>query len=129
MYPFVHNDMFSRVLSTLSQIVSNIQPFTIRLERFNYFQHKNSCTMWLEPTVCPCHLHYLLSSLFFSEIFLNFFQPNTEIVKLHNLLVNVFPDFNDLDTLNDRGFTPHLSVGQQKNEVTCLTQMLICELL
>jgi 2'-5' RNA ligase len=90
-YPFVHNDAFPQILPKLSQALAPLQPFTISLERFKFFPHTTNYTMWLEP------------------------KPNSEVIKLHNILVKTFPEFDDLDTINERGFTPHLSVGQQKD--------------
>lgn len=44
-------------------------------------------------------------------------QPNEEIKELQQALEKAFPGFEDLSTISDAGFTPHLSVGQWKNEV------------
>jgi len=35
-----------------------------------------------------------------------------EVISLQRRLQKTFPDCSDLSTISDRGFTPHLSVGQ-----------------
>jgi len=35
-----------------------------------------------------------------------------EVLSLQRRLQDMFPDCNDLSTISDQGFTPHLSLGQ-----------------
>lgn len=68
----------------------------IQLSQFKFFQHKKSCTLWLDPTQggdLEC-------------------GPLNE---LQNTLIEPFPDCTDLCHDPSRGITkfiPHLSVGQ-----------------
>jgi 2'-5' RNA ligase len=97
LYPFVHNDEFSTAVDRVKAAVASIKPFTVQFKQFDFFKHgKASYTMWLKP------------------------EPNEEIKELQQTLEKAFPGFEDLSTISDAGFTPHLSVGQWKNEAELL---------
>eukprot|EP01121_Diplochlamys_sp_Union-15-3_P020064 TRINITY_DN7704_c0_g1_i2.p1 TRINITY_DN7704_c0_g1~~TRINITY_DN7704_c0_g1_i2.p1 ORF type:complete len:246 (+),score=44.96 TRINITY_DN7704_c0_g1_i2:41-739(+) len=42
--------------------------------------------------------------------------PPESVIKLQNNLEKAFPSCNDLSTISEKGFTPHLTVGQWSNE-------------
>ena len=61
--------------------------FSVELTRFDAFKHRKSCTMFLVP------------------------EPEDEIVRLHSILLQHLPDYDDTARFAG-GFHPHLSVGQ-----------------
>eukprot|EP00877_Chromochloris_zofingiensis_P006182 jgi/Chrzof1/1817/Cz10g22090.t1 len=96
LYPFWEDkgDCFEAMAAQATQALAHIPPFTIMLSKFSYFNHGRSCAMWLDP-------------------------DNEQLQLLQSALVSCFPDCNDLNCDPSRGidaFTPHLSVGQWKDE-------------
>ncbi|MYB00558.1 2'-5' RNA ligase family protein, partial [Candidatus Poribacteria bacterium] len=61
--------------------------FSVQFARFDAFQHRRSCTMFLVP------------------------EPADEIVRLHSVLLEHLSDYDDTARFAG-GFHPHLSVGQ-----------------
>jgi len=92
-YPFIHNDKFAEVIPRMQEKLQNFEPFKVVFNKFNFFQHGKSCTLFLEPTV----------------------TPNGAINALQAGLESVFPYCNEQSTKSEHGFTPHLSVGQFAN--------------
>jgi len=88
-YPFIESVHFKEVIDSTKHALSAIRPFSVRMEAFNHFAHKGSCTMWLHPKT-----------------------QNKEILELQSILEQCFPYCDDLGMKSDTGFTPHLSVGQ-----------------
>ncbi len=87
-FPFKPKALFSELEPQFSRICSEIKPFRLSLKRIRYFEHKSSFfTMFLDP------------------------EPNGLIVNLHQKLLAIVPDCNDLNKFKG-GFRPHLSVGQ-----------------
>ncbi|MCY3743772.1 MAG: 2'-5' RNA ligase family protein [Candidatus Poribacteria bacterium] len=92
LYPFAARRDFAEIMPALTGVAQQVPPFSIELARFDAFQHRKSCTMFLVP------------------------EPATEIVKLHNILLQHLPDYDDTARFAG-GFHPHLSVGQFQHRV------------
>jgi len=119
-YPFIPGENFPEVVETLKDNLSLISPFKISFKDLGYFQHKGSCTLWCNPKT-----------------------EGNELVQLNSLLENTFPYCKDLSSKSDKGFSPHLTLGQftskeiqqklkefedkwQNIEWTCSEVFLIC---
>ena len=87
LYPFAERPDFARVTPALTRAVQQMSPFSVELARFDAFKHRKSCTMFLVP------------------------EPEDEIVRLHSVLLEHLPDYDDTARFTG-GFHPHLSVGQ-----------------
>ena len=87
LYPFAERRDFASVIPALTQVAEQIAPFSVEFLRFDAFQHRKSCTMFLVP------------------------DPEDEIVRLHSVLLQQLPDYDDTARFAG-GFQPHLSVGQ-----------------
>ncbi len=87
LYPFAERHDFAEITPALTEAAQQVPPFPIELARFDAFQHRNSCTMFLVP------------------------EPAAEIVRLHTILLQHLPDYDDTARFAG-GFHPHLSVGQ-----------------
>ena len=87
LYPFAARHDFGDITSALTKAAQQVSPFSIQLARFDAFQHRKSCTMFLVP------------------------EPAAEIVRLHSALIQQLPDYDDTARFAG-GFHPHLSVGQ-----------------
>ena len=87
LYPFVAQHNFVHITPALADVAQQVSSFFVELARFDAFQHRRSCTMFLVP------------------------EPAAEIVKLHNILLQQLPDYDDTARFAG-GFHPHLSVGQ-----------------
>ena len=87
LYPFAEPRDFTEITSALAKAAQQVSLFSIELARFDAFQHRKSCTMFLVP------------------------EPVDEIVRLHTILLQHLPDYDDTARFAG-GFHPHLSVGQ-----------------
>ena len=87
LYPFAERRDFAEVTPALTKATQQVSPFSIELARFDAFQHRRSCTMFLVP------------------------EPADEIVRLHSVLLEHLSDYDDTARFTG-GFHPHLSVGQ-----------------
>ena len=87
LYPFAARHDFVDVIPALADAAEQVSPFSLELTRFDAFWHRRSCTMFLVP------------------------EPEAEIVRLHSILLQHLPDYNDTARFAG-GFHPHLSVGQ-----------------
>ena len=87
LYPFAERRDFTEITSALVKASQQTSPFSIELARFDAFQHRKSCTMFLVP------------------------EPADEIARLHSTLLQHLPDYDDTAQFAG-GFHPHLSVGQ-----------------
>ncbi|KAJ5078826.1 hypothetical protein M0811_04549 [Anaeramoeba ignava] len=92
-FPWVPEEEFTKYNEKLQKAISEIEPFKIEFNKFGYFQHGNSCTMWLEPET-----------------------ENNNIIELQKKMVEAFPEFNELNTKSENGFTAHLTLGQWRNQ-------------
>ena len=90
LYPFAERRDFTEIKSALAKASQQTSPFSIELARFDAFQHRKSCTMFLVP------------------------EPADEIARLHSTLLQHLPDYDDTAQFAG-GFHPHLSVGQFQN--------------
>lgn len=87
LYPFAERRDFTEITPALTKVAQQMSSFSIELARFDAFKHRKSCTMFLVP------------------------EPAAEIVRLHTILLQHLPDYDDT-TRFAGGFHPHLSVGQ-----------------
>eukprot|EP00033_Pygsuia_biforma_P003978 GCRY01004357.1.p1 GENE.GCRY01004357.1~~GCRY01004357.1.p1 ORF type:complete len:731 (-),score=169.61 GCRY01004357.1:391-2583(-) len=100
LYPFFEESVFSQLMSDnkteslLKDTLRSIQPFTLSFNKFGFFKHGKSCTIWLEPEA----------------------TPKSAINDLQAKLEKVFPVCSDLRQRGENGFTAHLSVAQCKGE-------------
>ncbi|KAH3767389.1 RNA 2',3'-cyclic phosphodiesterase [Pelomyxa schiedti] len=99
LYPFVNVEDIPTAVPKLAAAVATTSPFEVCLENFSYFPHKNSFTMWLDP------------------------KPHKEVISLQARLENAIPICNDLSTISDDGFHPHVSVGQWVSKEALLQQL------
>ena len=87
LYPFAERHDFAEVAPALAKAARQVSSFSVELTHFNAFKHRKSCTMFLVP------------------------EPEDEIVRLHSVLLEHLPDYDDTARFAG-GFHPHLSVGQ-----------------
>jgi 2'-5' RNA ligase len=88
LYPFRPREEFAALESRLRVVCAEIEPFEVHLGEFRHFEHgRGGHTLWLAP------------------------EPAEGLVRLQAGLACVVPDCDDT-TRHQRGFTPHLSVGQ-----------------
>ena len=87
LYPFTERPDFPSVIPALAKAAQQMSPFSVQFTRFDAFKHRKSCTMFLIP------------------------EPAAEIVRLHSILLQHLPAYDDTARFAD-GFHPHLSVGQ-----------------
>lgn len=90
LFPFIKATS-TEIQTKISTICTTIQPFTITLEKFNYLEHKNSCTVYLEIA-----------------------EGKDKIINLHNLLIEEFTQCKKEDE-RVGGYFPHLTVAQTKS--------------
>lgn len=80
--------MIVTTLRGSSDVMKLIQPFRLSFNSFGYFRQKKHNTGWLAPEASPA----------------------SAIFDIQAGLLSVFPECIDVDS--DRGFNPHLSIGQ-----------------
>ena len=86
LYPFVLEERFDEAETLIAQALRNLAPFEVTLSGFEYFKHRANVTAWLRPDD----------------------QPRGALKALHAALEAALPEWRK----SERGFTPHLSVGQ-----------------
>ena len=92
LYPFCERETFGQVVVSLREVCRSTQPFELRLAAIKMFEHRGqNYTLWLNP------------------------EPRNAIGALQEALWQVVPDYDDTRR-HKGGFTPHLSVGQQRGE-------------
>jgi 2'-5' RNA ligase len=92
LYPFVTRDLLDRALPAATDALSELAPFEVTLQRFDVFRHRGAtATLWLAP------------------------EPKEALVALHGALIRRFPECGATSKFSG-GFTPHLSVGQARDE-------------
>ncbi|MXV73327.1 2'-5' RNA ligase family protein [Candidatus Poribacteria bacterium] len=87
LYPFAARRDFAEITPALEKAAQQMSAFSVQFARFDAFQHRRSCTMFLVP------------------------EPADEIVRLHSVLLEHLSDYDDTARFAG-GFHPHLSVGQ-----------------
>lgn len=91
-YPFRPREQFDEFVEQFYYACQDIKPFQIRFASFNYFHHrKENYTLWLKP------------------------EPQEPIIELQKTLFNLVSDCDDVSRF-EKGFIPHLSVGQVKGK-------------
>lgn len=119
LYPFLadanEGQLFIDAAAQLTTALQDIQPFTICFTKdsFKCFKHKRFCTLWLKPFVDAEDAKVNASS----DVLEDLGTPHPDVVKLQDILVEQFPQCSDVNKISERGFTPHLSVGQFKFKV------------
>lgn len=141
LYPFIpyndHEDEFRAAAERIRLGLEHVPPFRITFpkEAFGYFAHRKKTTMWLKPleeaspNASP-HLPTPINEensggLFHGEAAeaASSFRSGEErsshpaVIDLQAKLVDLFPDFKDLNTISEKGFQPHLSLGQFKPKI------------
>ncbi|MGV9199334.1 MAG: 2'-5' RNA ligase family protein [Promethearchaeia archaeon] len=92
MYPFVPKSQFDEIAPRFKMTCQHIESFEISLKKIDFFRHAHQKhTLWLVP------------------------EPKEKIINLYKKLVEIMPQFNDLDRFKG-GYTPHLSIGQVKGD-------------
>jgi poly(A) polymerase len=90
LYPFVPEEHFAEAEALIAQALRDLPPFQVTLTGFEYFEHRGSVTAWLKPED----------------------QPHGALKALQAALEAALPQCNEQGRKSERGFTPHLSVGQ-----------------
>jgi 2'-5' RNA ligase len=92
LYPFRPRHEFDDVVPALAAACRNIEPFEVRLDEFRSFRHgRASHTLWLAP------------------------EPQQAFTRLQSALQQAVPECDDV-ARHPPGFTPHLSVGQARDD-------------
>ena len=92
LYPFVTRDLLDRALPAATEALFDLAPFEVTLARFDVFRHRGATTtLWLAP------------------------EPKATLVALHAALLRRFPECSATSRFSG-GFTPHLSVGQTRDD-------------
>ncbi len=91
-YPFRPKEAFETVVGPLSEACEGVAPFEVALGAFQFFQHRRDrFTFWLAP------------------------EPKEALVRLQTALWQAVPDCDEVRK-HRGGFTPHLSVGQAREQ-------------
>jgi 2'-5' RNA ligase len=90
--PFVLSHEYTEARQILEDAFASLEPFEVRFEKFNFFKHKSSSTLFLEPIA-----------------------PEGAFDRLIELAAQAFPQCRDqLDRGNGK-WVPHLSIGNFKD--------------
>ena len=94
LYPFAPSEAYGNdLIDRLAVACRSMEPFEAKLCRFRHFSHRGKWnTVWLDP------------------------EPADRMVAVQARLQKAFTDYNDVQRFA-RGFTPHLTVGQVKDDV------------
>lgn len=90
--PFVLSHQYTEACRVLEDAFASLPPFEVQLNKFGFFQHKSSSTLYLEPTA-----------------------PEGMFDQLINLAVSAFPQCRDQLEKGAKSWVPHLSIGNFKN--------------
>jgi poly(A) polymerase len=90
LYPFVPEEHFDEAEALITQALRDLAPFQVTLSGFASFEHRGSVTAWLRPED----------------------RPQGALEALQAALEAALPQCNEQSRKSERGFTPHLSVGQ-----------------
>ncbi len=95
-YPFRPRENFDELAEKFYPACQHIQPFQIRFNLINRFQHcGENFILWLAP------------------------EPKELVIDIQTALLNMLLDCDDVTRLKN-GFTPHLSIGQVKGKTAML---------
>ncbi|WP_225409143.1 poly(A) polymerase [Stigmatella hybrida] len=90
LYPFIPEEHFLEAEALIEEALRSIAPFQVTLTSFDFFEHRASVTAWLQPED----------------------QPHGALKALQAALEAALPHCDEQGRKSERGFTPHLSVGQ-----------------
>jgi len=92
LYPFLPVSAFEQVTPLLAQVCHSLEPFEVKLTRFDLFVHfRRNATLYLVP------------------------EPARALKVLQKDLLEIVPNCDDV-TRFAGGVTPHLSVGQTRSQ-------------
>lgn len=90
LYPFRPHQEFESVVGQWAPVCAQLRPFVVHLAAVCTFRHaRDSYTLWLAP------------------------EPKDALLALHTQLWHMAPECDDVRRW-EQGFTPHLSIGQQR---------------
>ena len=90
LYPFRPYEDFAPLVAQWAPLCAQMHPFEVQLATVCIFQHaRDSHTLWFAP------------------------EPREALIDLHTQLWRVVPECDDVRQWG-QGFTPHLSIGQQR---------------
>lgn len=96
--PFVLSHQYSEAKSILEDAFAHLAPFEVKLDKLNFFKHKTSSTLFVEPSA-----------------------PSGAFDELIRLAAEAFPQCRDqLDKGAGGKWVPHLSLGNFKNHAELL---------
>jgi poly(A) polymerase len=90
LYPFVPEEHFAEAEPLITEALKELAPFQVTLTGFSHFEHRGSVTAWLRPED----------------------RPHGALKALQAALEAALPQCDEQGRKSERGFTPHLSVGQ-----------------
>ncbi|WP_257460766.1 poly(A) polymerase [Archangium lipolyticum] len=90
LYPFVPEEYFGEAEALIAEALRDIEPFEVMLAGFEHFEHRASVTAWLRPED----------------------RPHGALKALQSALEAALPHCDEQGRKSERGFTPHLSIGQ-----------------
>lgn len=89
--PFVLPEHFPEAAELLRSALSHLEPFTMKMNKLNYFVHKSSATLYLDPE----------------------FEPVDALQNLLQTIVRIFPQCDDTIKKSKTGiFIPHISIAK-----------------
>ena len=121
LYPFISDanegQVFSDAASRLTTALEKVKPFTVKFTRdsFKCFMRKKNCTLWLKPIAAVTEEEEALEGGATGSDVTSVEDlgiAHQEVTRLQRVLVDTFPECNDVNNISDKGFTPHLSLGQ-----------------
>ncbi|MDY7231411.1 poly(A) polymerase [Hyalangium rubrum] len=90
LYPFVPDEYFAEAEALIAEALRDVKPFQVTLTSFDSFEQRSSVTAWLRPEA----------------------HPHGALEALQSALEAALPQCDEQGRKSERGFTPHLSVGQ-----------------
>ena len=87
-YPFLPDNMFGNIKISLEKL--QLKSFDVYLEKIEYFKHKQSYTLWLNP------------------------EPKSDLTDIYLSVRKCIKENFREDSTNN--FTPHLTIGRVKGE-------------
>ena len=102
LYGFVPDHHFDAAVRALEQALAGFAPFEVTLETFSHFDHRRSCTVWLDPA-------------------------GERLADLQALVHSVFPQCREQNLKSGSGFRAHLSVAQLRGDDTRRRESLMSQ--
>jgi 2'-5' RNA ligase len=96
--PFVMPDELDVGANLLKQSFKNMEPFQVTLGDLQYFKHKNSSVLYLDPVT----------------------EPKSMLDALMQEALQIFPQCDDQVTKGTGGYVPHMTLARFKREAELL---------